>query len=162
MSHAPSQAYIHRPKDAVPGLAARSGAAMLKWYDLDEPANRITPQTRTRAHTALQDFGANLTQDHAGFAILHQCSPSFAFLLISTWRGNNELWQSVQYIDVPLTTFAPFPPAYPAPAHLRPVFCVWELGIVAHEAKAWQQYLDSDGAGSDFDLWQSNCFIGKV
>jgi hypothetical protein len=162
MSHAPSQAYSHRAKDAVPGPAARFGAALLKWYDLDERAYRITPQTRTLARAALQDFGAHLTDDCAGFAILHQCSASFAFLLISTWRGNNELWQSVHYIDTPLTTFAEFDPAYPKAPNLRPTFCVWELGIVAHEAQAWQRYLASDRSAEDFALWQSDCLRGTV
>ena len=162
MTHAASLQYHHRTKDASPGTALRMGAVTLKWYDLDETANRITQQTRTRAQTALHSFAAFMTDDCAGFAILHQCSASYAFLLISTWRGNNELWQSVQYIDHPLTAFAPFGPAYSDAPNLRPTFCVWELGIVAHEASAWQHYLNSERAHPDFDHWQSNCYHGKV
>ena len=154
--------YNHRAKDAAPGPGIRSGAALMKWYNLDEPANRITPETRALALKALQDFGTNLTQDHAGFAILHQCSPSFAFLLIATWRGNNELWQSVHYIDTSLTAFAPFPPAYPDAPNLRPTFCVWELGIAAHEAQAWQRYLTSARTAASFKEWQSDLFHGTV
>lgn len=162
MQHLPSPQYSHRPKDALSGAAIRLGAATLKWYDLDEPANRITPATRGLTHAALQDFGPSLAKDSAGFAILHQCSASFAFLLISTWRGNNELWQSVQYLDTPLTAFAPFQPAYPDAPNLRPTFCVWELGIVTHEAKAWQTYLASDRTPDHFAQWQADCLHGPV
>jgi hypothetical protein len=163
MTHAASPQYLHRTKDAVPGPAVRVGAAVMKWYDLDEAANRILPQTRALASAALHGFGSLLTTDHAGFVILHQCSNTFAFLLISTWRGNNELWQSVFYIDEPLTAFAAFTPAYPANAPTpRPTFCVWELGIVAHEAQAWQRFLSSDRTPNDLATWQTDCFAGKV
>ena len=30
-----------------------------------------------------------------GFAILHRCGESFYFLLVSTWRNENELWETV-------------------------------------------------------------------
>lgn len=162
MSHAPTPHYLHRAKDAAPGPVSLVGAAVLKWYDLHEPAHRISPDTRSLARTALRDFGASLTRDQAGFVILHQCSANFAFLLIGLWRGNNELWQSVLYIDTPLTDFAPFAPAYPAPPNLRPTFCVWELGIVAHEAEAWQRYLTSDRTAADLELWQTDNFHGTV
>jgi hypothetical protein len=154
--------YRHRSKNAVPRGAQTFGRVVLKCYDLDEPACQIADATRSKAQTALADFADVLSTDIAGFAILHQCSTSFAFLLISTWRGNNELWQSVQHIDTPLTAFAPFDHAYPKAADLRPTFCVWELGIVAHEARAWQRYLMSDRSGAHFDTWQSDCHHGKV
>lgn len=162
MSHAPSPHYRHRAKDAVPGPALRICGATLKWYDLDEPAHRITSHTRSLARAALQDFGATLALDHAGFVILHQCGPTFAFLLISAWRGDNELWQSVFHIDHPRTSFTPFDPAYATPPNLRPTFCVWELGIVAHEAKAWQRYLASNQTAADLTTWQSDCLSDQV
>ena len=162
MTLSPSSLYQHRPKDASPGRVAQFGAASLKWYDLDEPANRITQHTRDLAHAALKDFATDLIEDCAGFAILHQCSASFAFLLISTWRGNNELWQSVQHIDTPLARFAPFTPAYPVAAALRPTFCVWELGIVAFEAQSWQRYLHSGRTAADFSNWQADYYDGPV
>ena len=30
-----------------------------------------------------------------GFVILHRCGDDFYFLLISTWRNENELWETV-------------------------------------------------------------------
>lgn len=163
MTEALSPLYRHRTKDAAPGPALRLGTAVLKWYDLDEPANRISQVTRALAQDALHSMAATFASDVAGFAILHQCSSTFAFLLISTWRGNNELWQSVLYIDACLTAFAPFTPAYPSAAPApRPTFCVWELGIVAHEALAWQRFLTSERSPQSLANWQADCLTGKV
>ena len=47
----------------------------MKWYELDEPANLITTETRALARAALYYFGTNLTVDPAGFAILHNAAP---------------------------------------------------------------------------------------
>lgn len=154
--------YRHRSKTAVPHGTQIVGRAVLKLYDLYEAAHPISAETRSKALIALQDFAPNLALDIAGFAILHQCSANFAFLLISTWRGNNELWQSVHYIDSPRIAFAPFDPAYPAPPNLRPTFCVWELGIAAHEAQAWQRYLRSGRTAADLDIWLIDCLSGPV
>ncbi len=154
--------YHHRSKDAVARAAQTCGRAVLKIYDLAEAAHPISDGTRSKAQTALEGFATSLATDIAGFAILHQCSASFCFLLISTWRGNNELWQSVLYLDDPRADFAPFDPAYPYAAALRPTFCVWELGIVAHEALAWQCFLASDRSASAMLDWQSDCLSGKV
>lgn len=162
MTYAPAPQYRHRAKDAVPGPIVQIASTTLKWYDLDEPTNRVTPETRALAQSALHGFAAALADDHAGFAILHQCSPSFAFLLISTWRGNNELWQSVNYIDTGLVGFAAFDPAYATAPNLRPTFCVWELGIVAHEAQAWQRYLASNRSIADLAHWQQDRLHTKV
>ena len=47
----------------------------MKWCELDEPASRITTETRALTRAALYYFGTNLTVDPEGFAILHECSP---------------------------------------------------------------------------------------
>ena len=154
--------YHHRCKTAVSRGPQTIAHAVLKCYEVSESTCPITDITRSQAQSALMEFAPALITDFAGFVILHQCSPSFAFLLISTWRGNNELWQSVFYIDAPLAAFAPFTPAYPTGPNLRPTFCVWELGVVAHEALAWQTYLSSDRTTKDLHTWQSDCLNGRV
>jgi hypothetical protein len=45
---------------------------------------------------------------------------------------------------------------------LRPTFCVWELGVVAHEAAAWSRYLASPRADTDFARWRDDLFAGAV
>ena len=73
--------------------------------------------------------------------ILHRCGKSFYFLIVSTWRNDNELWDTVwakngDEEDV----FSP----WPVEGTHRPTFCVWELGAVWHEQQTWSEYLRSE------------------
>ena len=60
--------------------------------------------------------------------------------LLSTWRNDNELWESVWAKDGDEDlAFRP----WPIEETHRPTFCVWELGAVWHEQQAWSRYLRS-------------------
>ena len=72
--------------------------------------------------------------------ILHRCGESFYFLLVSTWRNDNELWETVWAKDG--DDELGFQP-WPIEGTHRPTFCVWELGAVWHEQQAWSRYLRS-------------------
>ena len=70
--------------------------------------------------------------------ILHRCGAEFYFLLVSTWRNENELWESVYAKDGPQqSTFQPFS----FHGLRRGTFCVWELGPVWHERQAWTRFI---------------------
>jgi len=71
-----------------------------------------------------------------GFVVLHRCGPDFYFLIVCSWRGNNEIWESVYARDNNDAGFRDWP--RPGP-HL-PTYCVWETGAVAHESRAWRRY----------------------
>ena len=72
-----------------------------------------------------------------GFVILHRCGEAFYFLLVSTWRNENELWESVY---AKAKTGEPnFKPFTVETSH-RGTFCVWELGVVWHEQQAWKRF----------------------
>lgn len=43
--------------------------------------------------------GALSLSGDLGFAILHRCGESFYFLLVSTWGNDNELWETVAYLQ---------------------------------------------------------------
>ena len=58
-------------------------------------------------------------------SILHRCGESFYFLLVCTWRNENELWETVWAKDGDGDVF--FRP-WPIEGTHRPTFCVWELG----------------------------------
>lgn len=75
-----------------------------------------------------------------GFVILHRCGTAgFYFLIVSTWRGNNEVWETVYYKNgEAMADFALFP----RDAAHKPTFCVWELAAVWHETKAWERFLN--------------------
>src|SRR4051794_25958376 len=87
--------YRHAPKWITPGDMAIPNGAVLKWYALhpkEEPVpNEIDRLARAYlVQTALEAKGL-------GFVILHRCSNDFYFLIVNTWRGNNELWETVFY-----------------------------------------------------------------
>ena len=45
-----------------------------------------------------------------GFVILHRCGADFYFLIVCTWRGNNEVWETVFYKEgEAMSDFALFP-----------------------------------------------------
>ena len=59
---------------------------------------------------------------------------------MSTWRNENELWETVWAKDGDGDVF--FRP-WPIEGMHRPTYCVWELGPVCHERAAWSEYLRS-------------------
>jgi hypothetical protein len=94
-----------------------------------------------------------------GFAILHRCGDSFYFLLVSTWRNDNELWQTVWAKPGPGDPeFAP----WPLEGSHRPTFSVWELGAVCHEQRAWSRYLCSPRDASARQEYLLDSFDGEV
>src|SRR3546814_8473676 len=83
--------------------------------------------------------------------------------LVSVWRGSNELWEAVWYQHGDMPAFAPFDSAYPPDAGApRPTFCVWELGIVAHESAAWARSLASPRDDAARSRWVDDVFEGAV
>ena len=156
--------YRHIAKSATPGPSLNVGSVELKWYDLaseDGVPDEVRASGRTHVTAALTD-GSMAVHHEAGFVILHRCGEDFYFLLTSIWRGTNELWESVRYRDGPMADFAAFDPAYPPAGKVRPTFCVWELGVVAHEARAWSMYLRSPRGEADKEAWRRSRFQGPV
>ena len=139
------------------------GSTVLKWYDLQEKGLPVTDNMRTRARAAVSaiiaDYGI---EGEAGFSILHRCSEAFHFLMVCTWRGSNEIWQSVYYLDAGMDNFGSFPPAYVEQGLPRPTFCVWEAGVVAHEAKSWAKFLASQRTESDLAHWSEDAIDADV
>jgi hypothetical protein len=135
--------YRHYPKVFTPKPELALGAARLKWYQLAKEATPVEPATDRLARDYLEaEFKAGrLALDgELGFVVLHRCGTDFYFLLVSTWRNSNELWESVLYKDGGrMRTFDRFE----FQGHHRGTFCVWELGAVWHEQQAWSRYLSS-------------------
>jgi hypothetical protein len=132
------EAYQHAPKWITPGQPINTLDAVLKRYDL-APHDKPVPGEIERlareylAHTPLEARGL-------GFVILHGCGSDFYFLIVNTWRGNNELWETVFYKDgAAMADFAPFP----REGMHKPTFCVWELAPVWYEKEAWERFLSS-------------------
>ena len=135
--------YVHRDKFVEPGEPIRLPSAVLKWYDLARPETPVAPDVRSLARAFVERECLALTPEIVGglgFAVLHRCGGDFYFLLISTWRNENELWETVwAKAGEHEPAFVPWPLA----AGHHPTFCVWELGAVCHEQGAWSRYLRS-------------------
>jgi hypothetical protein len=133
--------YIHRDKRITPAALVALPGTRLKWYDIALPDAPVPAgiQALARAFVLREDqAGALKVSGELGFAILHRCGGDFYFLIVSTWRNENELWETVYAKDgQQQPDFRPFP----LPGPHRGTYCVWELGAVWHEQQAWRRYL---------------------
>lgn len=154
-------AYRHVAKHVTPrnGLALRG--SRLKWYNLaksDAPVDAVI-QTLAARFLEAEAEKANWPLDtDVGFLILHRCAGNFHFLIFCTWRGDNEIWQTVYFKpDDQTPDFALFPQG----SH-KGTFCVWEAGIVRHEVDAWSRFLRSDRGETALEIYMSDCASGEV
>lgn len=133
--------YRHISKLIRPAPSLTLEDAVLKWYDIAPAAAPVPAEIEQLARGDLQEAsssGALRLSGDLGFVILHRCGQSFYFLLVSTWRNDNELWETVWAKDGEGDlAFS----AWPIEGPHRPTFCVWELGAVWHEQQAWSRYL---------------------
>jgi len=135
--------YRHISKLARPAATLTLGGAALKWYDIAPAGAPVPADVHALARCSLEEAsrrGALGLAGDLGFVILHRCGQSFYFLIVTTWRNDNELWETVWAKDGDADLrFRP----WPAEGSHRPTFCVWELGAVCHERRAWSDYLRS-------------------
>jgi hypothetical protein len=154
--------YVHRDKFVEPGEPIRLPSAVLKWYDLARPETPVAPDVRSLARAFVERECLALTPEIVGglgFAVLHRCGGDFYFLLISTWRNENELWESVYAKDnAAQPEFRTFSFAG---AH-RGTYCVWELGVAWHEQQAWKRYLLSARDEGTKQAYLGDVFRGAV
>jgi hypothetical protein len=154
--------YAHESKLVRPGSLLFLDDAVLKWYEISVAEAPIPLRIRELAYDALcrgtRSGELELSGD-LGFVILHRCGDSFYFLLVSTWRNENELWETVWAKPGPGDPdFEP----WPVDSSHRPTFCVWELGAVCHEQRAWSRYLRSPRDASARQEYLLDSFVGEV
>src|ERR671911_2528661 len=152
--------YRHLTKEIATAAQIELGDSVLKWYDIAPADEPVPGPIRALARGTLRgatDSHAIELDEELGFVILHRCGESFYFLLVSTWRNDNELWETV-WAKTGENDFA-FR-AWPIDGTHRPTFCVWELGAVCHEQRAWTEYLCSERAARDRDAYLQSTFEG--
>ena len=135
----PDYRHVDKVARAEPGLTL--GDTTLKWYDVAPDETPVPLAVRAVARRSLRDAcraGELGTLGELGFVLLHRCGEDFYFLLVCTWRNENELWETVWAKDGDKDSL--FRPWRRDESH-RPTFCVWELGVVCHERRAWTEYL---------------------
>jgi hypothetical protein len=152
-----AQNYQHAPKRVTPGDAIKTNGAVLKWYAL-HPEDRQVPDEIDRlvrsylARNALEAKGL-------GFVILHRCGNDFYFLIVNTWRGNNEVWETVFYKNgEAMADFA----LWPRDGMHKPTYCVWELAPVWHEKESWERFLMSARDETAAQVWQRDLYAGPA
>lgn len=156
-SSAIDDGYRHYPKRVTPGEPLETPGAVLKWYGV-HPDDRPIPEEITRLARAYL-LATPLEARGLGFVVLHRCGKDFYFLIVSTWRGSNEIWETVFYKDGDaMADFALFPRDG---AH-KPTFCVWELVPVWHEQKAWVRFLSSSRDEAAAQEWFEDRFAGPA
>ena len=149
------ESYRHGPKRVTPGDSIETNGAVFKWYavhpeDLPIPDEIDGLAQSYLARTALEARGL-------GFVILHRCGADFYFLIVNTWRGNNEVWESVYYKNgEAMTDFA----LWPRDGVHKPAFCVWELGPVLHEKGSWERFLTSERDEAAAQVWLADLYSG--
>jgi hypothetical protein len=154
--------YQHLDKFARPEPSLALGDTVLKWYDVALDDAPVPLAIRALARRSLRDacradeLGA---LGELGFVILHRCGEDFYFLLVCTWRNENELWETVWAKNGGADVL--FRPWTTEGVH-RPTFCVWELGAVVHEREAWTRYLLSPRDEAAKHAYLRDCYTGLV
>ena len=163
LPHVPAS-YRHYVKCAEPRGSLATATSELKYYHVAPADHPVEDAVASEARAFLEgDSHAIGLDSDRGFVVLHRCGLDFYFLLVTVWRGANEGWEAVYYRDGSMDHFAIFEPAYPhLNAPLRPTFCVWELGVVAHEAQAWSRFLASPRLEVDESRWRNDVLRGEV
>ncbi len=155
-------AYRHRPKLVTPQALLDLRGARLKWYDLayaDAPIPDAIRQMARDYLTAQSKSGRLELDGDVGFVILHRCENDFYFLIVSTWRGSNELWESVYYKE---TAATPGFSLFPRESRHKGTYCVWEFGAVWHEQQAWLRFLTSTRDEAAVQRYLADHFSGPV
>ena len=156
------QGYVHVPKLATPEARLKLGETALKWYDVAPEGAGVPLAVRLLARRNLRDAaraGELGIAGELGFVVLHRCGEDFYFLLVCTWRNDNELWETVWAKDGDAAhSFKP----WIAEGTHRPTFCVWELGAVCHEREAFARFLRSERGAAEHETYLRDTFRGLV
>jgi hypothetical protein len=131
----------------------RFGDWRLKLYGLAAPEKGVRPELldRTRALAAASLPPVDERRYGAAFAIAHDAR--FPIALIYWWQDENELRSKI-YAGADLDRLELTDPTA--------FGCVWELGIVEFERRAWIADVIGNPDGPDLDRYLSRRFEGLI
>jgi hypothetical protein len=154
--------YRHISKLIRPAPPITLDDAVLKWYDIAPAAEPVPCDLQVLARGNLRaaaESGSLGLAGDLGFVILHRCGDSFYFLIVATWRNDNEVWETVWAKNGEgEVSFRP----WTLEGTHRPTFCVWELGAVWHEQQAWSRFLRSPRGAAAREAYLRDTFEGQV
>jgi hypothetical protein len=149
--------YRHVAKRVTSGETIETSGVALKWYAVHPEDRPVPDEISELARSYLRK--TPLEARGLGFVILHRCGNDFYFLIVCTWRGSNEVWETVFYKDgEAMADFALFAREK---TH-KPTFCVWELAPVWHEQEAWVRFLKSARDEMAAQAWLVDCYAGPA
>lgn len=149
--------YRHAAKQVAPGEPVEAAGALLKWYAVHPRDKPVPEEVERLARTYLA--GNPLEARGLGWVLLHRCGSDFYFLIVCTWRNENEMWQTVFYKDGDgMADFALFP----RDGEHKPALCVWELVPVWHEQQAWTRFLLSARDEAAAEAWMNDRYAGPA
>ena len=149
--------YKHAPKRVTPGEALEVSGAVLKWYGVHPDERPVPGELTNLARSYLMKTA--LEAGGLGFVVLHRCGADFYFLIVNTWRNNNEIWETVFYKDGDaMPDFALFP----REGEAKPTYCVWEFAPVWHEKEAWERFLTSGRDEAAAESWRRDLYRGPA
>lgn len=149
--------YQHVPKMVTPGNSIETTDAVLKWYALFPEGQPVPDKIDSLARSYLAR--TTLEAKGLGFVILHRCGNDFYFLIVSTWRGNNEVWETVFYKEGDaMPDFA----LWPREGMHKPTYCVWELVPVWHEKESWERFLKTSRDDEAAQVWLDDRYSGPA
>jgi hypothetical protein len=152
--------YAHYRKWAQPAPALVTPHVHLKWYVIHPEALPIAAARIDDAQAYLRDeiaAGRLKLDDEVGFVVHHRV-PELEILYVCTWRGNNEVWETLYHKRLlPGLRFTEF-----QRTNTSPTFCVWVLSAVTHEMKAWTRFLSSPRGADDRNGYLADQLTGWV
>ncbi|SDH01011.1 hypothetical protein [Pelagibacterium luteolum] len=137
---------LYRPRTAWFVKRIACGPVEIKLSAISAPDTEIRETDILRAEDAIREESAKLVHsyDHmdAGFAIVHAGEEAL-WLLLHHWIdggiATHRLWRK------PLETEAPFQPVVSSA-----MACVWELGVIDFERRAWMSTVMAGKPLSDY------------
>jgi formylmethanofuran dehydrogenase subunit D len=139
----------HKPREARFLEYSYTGSWALKVYGIaasgEGPRAALVRSGVQAALGALPDPAATPGVHGLGFVVVHDAA-DFGFVLVDWWAGENELHQRLFSADLD------------DPSALRPhptdaIACVWELGVLDFERRAWLEHVLANPSGPDVDAY---------
>lgn len=119
-----------------------------------EPRTALVDATSAAVAAVLPHPALTQNRYGTGFAIAHDATGA-CFALIYWWQSSNELHQ--RQLVAPADDPGTLSPIVHAAAG-----CVWELGIIDFERRAWMEHVLANPADPDFEGYFAQQLVGEV
>jgi hypothetical protein len=114
----------------------------VKRYHIDQPDRRLEPEVVEAAYAYLPKLlPAPDGTPAASWVVLHRGADTGAYLLAYSWFFDNVVQCRIAIAGQPALDCPDDDPAHFVPMDQPGVGCVWELGVLEHERRAWVRHV---------------------